>query len=114
MFGLGCGPLLLGPLSEFYGRTIIYRVSYALFFAFQFPIAFANHAGMLVSSLTLSTRHQAHTLGCLLALYMIFRFLSGMVGAAFLSVAGGSVIDIYDNTSVAKYEYAMYSNQVFH
>ncbi|GJJ13985.1 hypothetical protein Clacol_008242 [Clathrus columnatus] len=70
VFGLGCGPLLLGPLSEFYGRNIVYQVSYLIFFVFQFPIAFANSA-------------------------------AGVSGAAFLSVAGGSVTDIYDDASVA-------------
>ena len=39
--GLGWGPLLVGPLSEVYGRNIIYRVSVGLFFIFSFPVAFA-------------------------------------------------------------------------
>lgn len=43
--GLGLGPLLVGPLSEVYGRNIVYRVSYFLFFVFQFPVAFAPNAG---------------------------------------------------------------------
>ena len=34
--GLGWGPLLVGPLSEVYGRNIIYRVSVGLFFVFSF------------------------------------------------------------------------------
>lgn len=37
------------------------------------------------------------------AVYLVFRFLAGVAGAAFLSVAGGSIADIYDNASVAKY-----------
>lgn len=41
VIGLGLGPLLVGPLSEVYGRNIIYRVSYLLFFAFSWPVAFA-------------------------------------------------------------------------
>lgn len=39
--GLGLGPLLVGPLSEVYGRNIVYRVSYSLFFMCAFPVAFA-------------------------------------------------------------------------
>ncbi len=44
--GLGLGPLLVGPLSEVYGRTIVYRISYAFFFVFSWPIAFAPNIGM--------------------------------------------------------------------
>jgi MFS family permease len=44
--GLGLGPLLVGPLSELHGRNIIYQVSYALFFIFSWPIAFAPNIGM--------------------------------------------------------------------
>ena len=43
--GLGCGPLLLGPLSEFYGRNPVYLISYSLFWAFSFPVAFAPNIG---------------------------------------------------------------------
>lgn len=35
--------MLIGPLSEVYGRAPIYRVSFTLFFAFSFPVAFAKH-----------------------------------------------------------------------
>jgi hypothetical protein len=41
VLGLGLGPLVAGPLSELYGRNIIYRVSFALFFLCMFPVAFA-------------------------------------------------------------------------
>ncbi len=41
MIGLGIGPLLVGPLSELYGRNIIYRVSFGAFFALSWPVAFA-------------------------------------------------------------------------
>lgn len=48
--GLGVGPLLVGPLSEVYGRNIVYRVSYALFFVFSWPVAFAPDIGELFTS----------------------------------------------------------------
>ncbi|KAF8121151.1 major facilitator superfamily domain-containing protein [Boletus edulis] len=70
--GLGAGPLLVGPLSEVYGRNIIYRISYILFFIFTFPVAFAPNIGFC--------------------------------GAAFLSVAGGSVSDMFPNSTVANGE----------
>lgn len=42
--GLATGPLVIGPLSEVYGRNIIYRVSFGLLFAFSWPVAFAPNA----------------------------------------------------------------------
>jgi MFS family permease len=48
--GLGCGPLLVGPLSEVYGRSIIYRVSYGLFFIFSWPVAFAPNIGQYATT----------------------------------------------------------------
>ncbi|KZV88124.1 MFS general substrate transporter [Exidia glandulosa HHB12029] len=77
--GLGIGPLLLGPLSEFFGRSIIYQVSYALFVALNFGVAFAPD----------------------IATHLVFRFISGFAGSAFLSVAGGSVADLFDDAHVA-------------
>ncbi|RDX53096.1 MFS general substrate transporter [Lentinus brumalis] len=79
VLGLGIGPLFMGPLSELYGRNIIYRVSYILFFAFTWPTAFPPN----------------------IATYLVFRFITGLCGSAFLSVAGGSVSDLFDNATVA-------------
>ncbi|KAF8823662.1 hypothetical protein HHX47_DHR9000109 [Lentinula edodes] len=78
--GMALGPLLTGPLSEMYGRNITYRASFTLMFAFSFGVAFAPDT----------------------AVYLIFRFLSGFVGATFLSVAGGTVSDLFKNEEVAK------------
>ncbi|KAI5117818.1 hypothetical protein M0805_004948 [Coniferiporia weirii] len=77
--GLGMGPLLLGPLSEFYGRSPVYWASFFFFFVFSFPVAFAPN----------------------IVVFLIFRFLSGFAGSAFLSVAGGSVGDLFSNETVA-------------
>ncbi|KAF8879767.1 major facilitator superfamily domain-containing protein [Gymnopilus junonius] len=77
--GLGLGPLIVGPLSEVYGRNMIYRVSYVLFFALNFPVAFAPD----------------------IAVYLIFRFITGFCGSAFLSVAGGSVSDLFTDKNVS-------------
>ncbi|KAJ3747863.1 major facilitator superfamily domain-containing protein [Lentinula detonsa] len=77
--GLGLGPLLAGPLSEVYGRNIIYRVSFVLLFAFSFGVAFAPN----------------------IVVYLVFRFITGFCGSTFLSVAGGSVSDLFDNKTVA-------------
>ncbi|KXN89076.1 putative drug/proton antiporter YHK8 [Leucoagaricus sp. SymC.cos] len=76
--GLGFGPLLVGPLSEVYGRNTIYRVSYGLFFVFSWPVAFAPN----------------------IATFLVFRIITGFCGAAFLSVAGGSVTDMFSDKQV--------------
>lgn len=78
VLGLGIGPLLVGPLSEVYGRNIIYRVSYISFFILTFPVAFAPN----------------------IAVFLIFRLLTGFCGSAFLSVAGGSVSDLFPDSEV--------------
>ena len=71
--GLGWGPMVLAPLSEFYGRRIIYLVSLPLFLAFLIPCAAANNIQTMLVS----------------------RFLDGLAGAAFSSVAGGTVGDVF-------------------
>ncbi len=45
VMGLGIGPLFAGPISELYGRNIVYRMSFASFFVFSFPVAFAPDIG---------------------------------------------------------------------
>ncbi|BEJ18043.1 hypothetical protein CspHIS471_0703200 [Cutaneotrichosporon sp. HIS471] len=73
VLGFGIGALFLGPLSEFYGRSIIYLVSFALFTIFNIPIATAQNMGVL----------------------LFFRLVTGLCGAGFLSVAGGTVSDMF-------------------
>ncbi|KIM23576.1 hypothetical protein M408DRAFT_332296 [Serendipita vermifera MAFF 305830] len=77
--GLGIGPLFLGPLSEFFGRAPIYRYSYLLFVIFNIPVAVGQNA----------------------ATWLVGRFLSGVSGAAFLSVAGGSVSDLFEGEALS-------------
>ncbi|GAA5967258.1 hypothetical protein JCM8115_005444 [Rhodotorula mucilaginosa] len=73
VLGLGFFPLVLGPLSEFYGRSPVYFVGFGLFLAFNFGCAFAHNIATL----------------------LICRFLAGAAGSAFLSVAGGTIADIF-------------------
>ncbi|KAI2829577.1 hypothetical protein CBS147482_7959 [Aspergillus niger] len=71
--GLGWGPLVMSPLSEFYGRRPIYLVSLPLYVVFLIPCAAA---------------HNIQTM-------LVARFLDGLAGAAFTSVAGATVGDMY-------------------
>ncbi|KAL1311420.1 hypothetical protein AAFC00_001582 [Neodothiora populina] len=71
--GLGLSPMILAPLSEFYGRKPIYIGSLIGFVLFLIPCAVAkNTATMLVA-----------------------RFFDGFAGSTFLSVAGGTVGDMF-------------------
>ncbi|SGY31884.1 BQ5605_C002g01269 [Microbotryum silenes-dioicae] len=79
VLGLGIIPLLLGPLSEYIGRRPIYFVSYGVFIAFNFQVAFAHN----------------------LATWLIGRFFCGMFASPFLSVAGGTVTDLWAPDQVA-------------
>ena len=45
VMGLGLGPMMLGPLSEFYGRRPIYVFSFAFFLIWLIPCAVAKNIG---------------------------------------------------------------------
>lgn len=71
VLGFAFGPLLLSPLSELYGRRIIYNVS--------------------------NVGHLGFTIGCALApnitSFIIFRFIAGCFGAGPMNVGGASIAD---------------------
>ncbi|RAL05066.1 MFS transporter [Aspergillus ibericus CBS 121593] len=73
IWGLAVGPLFLGPLSEFYGRRRIYICSFSFFLIWLIPCAVAPNIQTLI----------------------ICRFFNGIAGSAFLSVAGGTVGDLF-------------------
>ncbi|KXL41506.1 MAG: hypothetical protein FE78DRAFT_156310, partial [Acidomyces sp. 'richmondensis'] len=71
--GLGLGPMFLSPLSEFYGRRIIYLGAFGMYFIWLIPCAVARNVQTM----------------------LVVRFLDGLAGSAFLSVAGGTVGDMF-------------------
>ena len=73
VMGLGIGPMVLGPLSEFYGRQPIYVFSFFFFLIWLIPCAVAKN----------------------IATELVARFIDGLAGSAFLSVAGGTVGDMF-------------------
>jgi len=80
VFGLGLSPMVLGPLSEFYGRRPIYIGAFIFFTIWLVPCAVApNIQTMLVA-----------------------RFFDGLSGSAFLSVAGGTVGDMFSQRDLQK------------
>lgn len=73
LIGFGIGPLFFGPLSEAFGRTPVYMVSFL---------------GFLLSQL-------GPAVGQNIQAILICRFFSGFFGASPLSNAGGSVSDMF-------------------
>lgn len=78
IFGLGVGPLLLGPLSELAGRRLTFIFSLSLSIVWQCLVIW-------------STTIEGVFFG---------RFLSGFFGSALLSVAGGAISDIFSKDEV--------------
>ncbi|KAI9828949.1 MAG: hypothetical protein M1819_006448 [Sarea resinae] len=71
--GLGCGPIIAAPLSETYGRSIVYRVSLPIFALFILGSGLAQNCTTLV----------------------VCRFMAGVFGGPALSVGGGTIADIW-------------------
>lgn len=72
--GFAVGPLLWSPLSEIIGRRPVYIISFALYTIFQIPCALSPNIGGL----------------------LVCRFLSGVFSSSGLSLAGGTIADIWE------------------
>ncbi|SPQ19366.1 bd4982de-6014-488b-be5c-e37ab0f8e955 [Thermothielavioides terrestris] len=72
VLGFACGPLLLAPLSELYGRAIVYNITNVLFLAFTVLCAVSRNPPMLLLS----------------------RFLSGFAGVATITIGSGTIADL--------------------
>ena len=68
------GPLLWGPLSELYGRTIILQSSNLVFLLFNLGCGLARTEGQMIA----------------------FRFLAGIGGSAPLAIGGGLLSDLFN------------------
>ena len=78
VLGLAMGPIG-SPMSEFYGRRPIYCVSFILFLVWLVPSAVSKNTETMI----------------------IARFFQGLSGAAFLSVSGGTVSDLFNPDEMA-------------
>lgn len=74
ILGLGAGPMLFAPLSEYYGRRPIYVCGLALYVLFQLPVCLATNIQTM----------------------LIGRFLSAFFSSSFAAVSGGTITDIFD------------------
>ncbi|KAF3352241.1 Seryl-tRNA synthetase, cytoplasmic [Verticillium dahliae VDG1] len=72
VLGFAAGPLLCAPLSEIYGRTIVYHAFNVGFFCFNIGCALAPSLSSLI----------------------VFRFFAGLFGAAPMTNGGGTIADM--------------------
>lgn len=95
VIGFAVGPLIWSPLSEQIGRRPVYIISMSLYVIFNIPCALAPN------------------IGCLLAC----RFLCGVFSSSGLSLAGGSIADVWKTEergfAIAYFAAAPYCGPVF-
>jgi multidrug resistance protein len=72
VLGFASGPLLLAPLSELYGRVVIYNITNVLFLLFTILCAVSKNESM----------------------FLTFRFLSGFAGVATITIGSGTIADL--------------------
>lgn len=73
LLGYVAGPLVCSPLSEMYGRTLVYHISMVGFVVFTVACGVAPDLNSLIA----------------------FRFLSGLFGSTPLCLGGGTIADLY-------------------
>lgn len=72
ILGYAFGPLLIAPLSELYGRLVLYHSCNVLFVILTVACAVSSSLNMLIG----------------------FRFLAGCIGSAPLTIGGGTIADM--------------------
>ena len=72
LIGYTFGPCVIAPLSEIYGRVILYKICIVLFIVFNVACAVANSMGSLI----------------------VFRLLAGIMGSCPVTLGPGSVADM--------------------
>lgn len=70
--GLAIGPMFIAPLSELYGRLVVYHTCNIVFIGFIIGCALGTNTGM----------------------FLVFRFLAGCASSGPLAVGGGTVADV--------------------
>lgn len=73
VLGFAIGPLFLAPLSELYGRLIVYIFCNIFYIAFTAGCAFSTGTAM----------------------FLVFRFIAGCAASGPMSIGGGTVADLY-------------------
>lgn len=86
ILGYAVGPLMIAPMSELYGRAIVYHVNNVLFVVWTLACAFAPNLGALLA----------------------FRFFQGMAGVTPLTIGSGTISDLIPTEQRGKFM-AIYS-----
>ncbi|KAI0117826.1 putative MFS transporter [Nemania sp. FL0031] len=72
VLGFAVGPIFLAPLSELYGRLVIYHACNVVYTAFTIGCTFSTNVAM----------------------FLVFRILCGIAASGPLSIGGGTIADI--------------------
>lgn len=72
ILGFAFGPLIVAPMSEIYGRSLMYNLGNLFFTIFSICTALSNSIGMM----------------------MAFRFLMGLAGCIPITIGSGSIADM--------------------
>ncbi|KAJ5160145.1 uncharacterized protein N7482_007149 [Penicillium canariense] len=72
VIGFAVGPLVVAPMSELYGRAIVYHVTNVIFLGVTIGCALSRNVGM----------------------FLAFRFVSGCAGVTPLALGGGTIGDL--------------------
>lgn len=70
--GFAIGPMVIAPLSELYGRLVIYHICNVIYIGFIIGCALGKDTAM----------------------FLVFRFLAGCASSGPLTVGGGTVADV--------------------
>lgn len=73
VLGFALGPLLLAPLSELYGRLVVYYFCNLVYIAFTIGCAFSTDVAM----------------------FLVFRIIAGCAASGPMSIGGGTVADLF-------------------
>lgn len=73
VLGLAFGPMTLAPLSEYYGRTLLYVVPYGIFLLFLLGTALVTNLGG----------------------FLVLRILSGLFASVTIANFGGTIADLW-------------------
>lgn len=72
ILGFAFGPLIIAPMSEIHGRSLLYNIGNVFFTIFSICTALSNSIGMM----------------------MAFRFLMGVAGSVPITIGSGSIADM--------------------
>ncbi|RFU29644.1 hypothetical protein B7463_g6702, partial [Scytalidium lignicola] len=72
LLGYTFGPIIIAPLSEMYGRALLYKICMVFFIVFNVACAVANSLGSLI----------------------VFRLLTGIMGSCPVTLGAGSIADM--------------------